>query len=222
MDHAGDGGGTVTSDPAGIDCGSDCTEDYTESTIVTLTANADALSVFIGWSGDCSGTGTCVVTMDSAKSVTATFDTPTLTVTKAGTGSGTVTSDPAGINCGIDCSESYVPGTSVTLTATAAGGGTFAGWSGACTGNGSCVLTVDADKTATAAFISPGSAEKIVYECVGDICVIDADGTGYTNLTNSMGAQDIDRCGHPTAPGSRSRATSPRSTTWIGTTRSSS
>jgi len=192
VDHAGDGGGTVTSDPAGIDCGSDCTEDYAESTIVTLTATAGALSIFTGWSGECTGTGACVVTMDAAKSVTATFDTATLTVTKVGTGSGTVVSDVAGINCGIDCSESYVPGTSVTLTATASGGGTFAGWSGACTGNGSCGLTVDADKTATAAFISPGSAEKIVYECVGDICVINADGTGYTNLTNSMGTQDID------------------------------
>ena len=43
---------------------------------------------------------------------------PTLTVGKSGTGSGTVTSSPAGINCGSDCSEAYASGTSVTLTAT--------------------------------------------------------------------------------------------------------
>ena len=56
--------------------------------------------------------------MDAAKSVTATFtlNAYTLTVAKAGTGSGTVTSSPAGINCGADCSEPYNSGTVVTLT----------------------------------------------------------------------------------------------------------
>jgi hypothetical protein len=75
---AGDGSGTVSSTPAGIDCGSDCTEDFTAGTVVTLTANVDAASTFSGWSGACSGTGDCVVTMDGAKSVTATFDTYTI------------------------------------------------------------------------------------------------------------------------------------------------
>jgi hypothetical protein len=69
-----------------------------------------------------------------ATTVTATFNitTYTLTVTKTGTGSGTVTSSPAGINCGADCNETVNShGTSVTLTAaTAAGGSNFAGWSG--------------------------------------------------------------------------------------------
>jgi hypothetical protein len=60
----------------------------------------------------------------------------TLTVNKAGTGSGTVTSSPAGINCGSTCSASYASGTSVTLSAAAASGSTFAGWSGACSGTG--------------------------------------------------------------------------------------
>ncbi len=70
----GDGSGTVTSDPAGISCGVDCEERYDEDTVVTLTATADASSIFTDWSGGgCSGTGDCVVTMDSYKTVTATF-----------------------------------------------------------------------------------------------------------------------------------------------------
>jgi hypothetical protein len=76
----------------------------------------------------------------------------TLTVTKGGSGSGTVTSVPAGISCGSDCSEAYASGTSVTLTAAPAAGSTFAGWSGACTGTGSCVVTMSAARAVTATF----------------------------------------------------------------------
>lgn len=71
----GTGLGTVTSAPAGINCGVDCTEDYAADTEVTLTASATAGSEFIGWTGGgCAGTGVCVVTMSSAQGVTATFD----------------------------------------------------------------------------------------------------------------------------------------------------
>ena len=75
-----------------------------------------------------------------------------LTVTKGGTGSGTVTSSPAGINCGTDCMENYNSGTMVTLTAAAASGSTFAGWSGACAGTGVCTVTMDGAKSVTATF----------------------------------------------------------------------
>jgi hypothetical protein len=104
---AGAGNGTVTSSPAGINCGMDCSEPYNGGTMVNLTASAAMGSTFAGWSGGgCSGTGVCVVTMTAATTVTATFtpQTFTLTVSKAGTGSGTVTSSPAGINCGVTCS----------------------------------------------------------------------------------------------------------------------
>ena len=77
----------------------------------------------------------------------------TLTVKKAGSGSGTVTGSPGGINCGGSCSASYEEGTKVTLTATPASGSTFAGWTGGgCTGTGSCVVTIAADTTVTATF----------------------------------------------------------------------
>ena len=75
---AGAGFGSVTSDPSGINCGIDCSESYQEGSVVTLTASADTGSVFRGWSGGgCSGTGTCVVTMNANTGVTATFTLPT-------------------------------------------------------------------------------------------------------------------------------------------------
>ncbi|MGH2631305.1 MAG: InlB B-repeat-containing protein, partial [Actinomycetota bacterium] len=73
VSKAGEGSGTVTSDPAGLDCGEDCSEGYEEGTAVTLTATPDEGSTFDGWSGDCTGTGTCEVTMDAPHEVTATF-----------------------------------------------------------------------------------------------------------------------------------------------------
>ena len=80
----------------------------------------------------------------------------TLTVTKLGTGTGTVTSYPSGIDCdpaGTDCSESYDLGTSVTLTAAAGGSSVFTGWNGCDTPAGqNCYLYMDGAKNVTADF----------------------------------------------------------------------
>lgn len=153
---AGTGVGRVTSAPAGIDCGSDCSEPFTTGAVVTLTALPQPGSTFARWSGGgCTGTGTCVVTMSAASSVTATFSSSaySLTVARAGTGVGTVASSPAGINCGSSCSSPYAYGTTVTLTATPATGSSFTGWSGGgCSGTGTCTVSVTAATTVTASF----------------------------------------------------------------------
>ncbi len=79
--------------------------------------------------------------------------TSTLTVSTAGSGNGTVTSSPGGINCGGTCSASFNNGTGITLTAAAAGGSSFTGWSGGgCSGTGTCNLTLNADAAVTATF----------------------------------------------------------------------
>jgi hypothetical protein len=78
---------------------------------------------------------------------------PILTVLKSGTGSGTVTSSPAGINCGDDCSETYTKVQEVKLTAKADANSTFTGWSGGgCSGTKTCTVTVDSEITVTASF----------------------------------------------------------------------
>ncbi len=157
--EAGTGTGAVSSSPAGIACPSTCSANFTSGTVVTLTATPAAGSTFAGWSGACTGTGTCGVTMTAAKAVTATFTASThaLTVTEAGTGTGSVSSSPAGISCPTTCSASFTSGTVVTLTATPAAGSTFAGWSGACTGTGTCSVTMTAAKAVKATFNSSGS-----------------------------------------------------------------
>lgn len=81
-----------------------------------------------------------------------------LTVTKSGTGTGTVTSSPDGINCGSACSASLNANTQVTLTAAPAEGSTFAGWSGACSGTGTCKVTMTGAKNVTANFGGGGTA----------------------------------------------------------------
>ena len=151
----GSGTGTVTSDIAGINCGATCSASFGDGTVVTLTASVSSGSIFTGWSGDCSGTGTCTVTMSAARSVTATFVAAyTLAVTKTGSGTGTVTSDVGGLSCGATCSVDYADGTVVTLTATAASGSRFTGWSGACSGTGTCTVTMSAARNVTAGFIA--------------------------------------------------------------------
>jgi len=127
---SGSGSGTVISAPAGITCGSDCSEVYFSGTPITLTATPAAGSVFAGWSNPSCG----AFNITANTSCTATFNTSStttysLSVTKTGSGAGTVTSTPAGINCGSDCSQSYNSGTAITLWANAAAGSTFVGWS---------------------------------------------------------------------------------------------
>jgi photosystem II stability/assembly factor-like uncharacterized protein len=152
---SGAGGGTVTSSPAGINCGNSCGAPFAPDTLVTLTATPNAFSVFAGWSGACSGTSTCQVSMTQARSVYATFNPSAyylLSVVLDGSGIGTVASSPSGINCGSTCSASFANGTNVTLTPTAPSGSYFAGWTGACTGSGACTVSMTQARNVTAIF----------------------------------------------------------------------
>ena len=168
VSKSGAGSGTVMSAPqgnnGGINCGVTCTDQFSQGMTVTLTATPAAGSVFSGWNGgNCVGTGTCQVTGNVT--VTATFAPPSppntfnVLVATVGTGSGAVTSTPAGINCGAgatSCNGNFQDGTIVTLAATENSGSTFTGWSGGgCPIVGLCVVSTAA--TVTASFDGPVS-----------------------------------------------------------------
>ena len=162
---AGTGGGNVDSADKRIACGNKCSLPYAAGTVVTLVAKANSGSVFAGWTGACTGTSlTCNVTINGANTATAVFNTQaagggggggggTVTPPAAGTvlsvslgKPGTVTSSPAGINCGSVCAATFATGTVVTLTATPLPGQTFTGWSGACGTSLAPVCTVTMSK----------------------------------------------------------------------------
>lgn len=118
----------------------------------------------------------------------------TLTVVKlpcAGTnGSGTVTSDPPGIDCGVTCSGSFTG--SIALTPLADPGSVFAGWSGACSGTGNCTVTMNSDKTVNAQFCKPGliiqpsSANIRIGEKINLQAFYDADGDGSVSAADEV------------------------------------
>jgi hypothetical protein len=168
---AGTGSGVVysTSDrpavsPSQIGCGNICDGYYELGTVVTLTATPDTGSNFTRWDGcDTVSGATCTVTVNAARSVTATFSQQmfTLNVNKTGLllGSGTVTStsSPSSanqINCGSTCSASYAYGTVVTLTATPGLLSLFSGWNGCDSASGTtCKVTMNAARSVTANFL---------------------------------------------------------------------
>jgi Divergent InlB B-repeat domain len=191
--EAGTGTGSVTSAPAGITCPSTCSAGFASGTEITLTATPASGSTFTGWGGaTCEGTGTCTLTISAATSVTANFSAQTsnfaLTVSEAGNGTGTVSSSPAGIACPETCTANFASGTQVTLSAVASSGSSFAGWSGACTGGGSCVVTMTAAESVIATFNS-GSGVTISIPSGGSSTATSTPGgTAYYGLVISGGA----------------------------------
>ena len=97
-----------------------------------------------------------------------------VTVTKSGPGAGTVTSTPAGIDCGATCSAVFDFGTTVTLSAAPAAGSMFAGWSGAfCSGtSATCTVSAEGDVSVGAVFaVTPDFAVTIVPAAPGPFTV---------------------------------------------------
>ena len=202
---AGAGSGTVTSNPSGISCSNaTCSAVFINGNSVTLTAVGAG---FAGWSqgagnaAGCAGTGPCAFTVSSDSSVTATFNPSppvTLSVTKSGGGSGTVTSNPGGISCGISCSVQFAGGTPVTLTATADAGSIFTGWTSVpgnafhCNGTTvDCSMTLNTDTTVTANFV----VQTVSFTLSTAMASAPGNGGGGTSITCSTAG-----AGGPFAP----------------------
>ena len=142
-----------------------CTIFYNPGTVLSMTAQPDPGTVFLGWSGACTGTGACTVTMDQARQVTGTFRGPsrrlTLQVGSVGGGRGGVRNSVNNALCQTTGSPVVcvvtVPqvGTVVTLTAVPQAGSRLLAWSGACSGAGACQVTMSDAVTVGATFGPP-------------------------------------------------------------------
>jgi hypothetical protein len=213
---SGRGAGTVSSSPEGIDCGGTCSAPFDAGTTVTLTAAPDGDSVFGGWSGACTGTDPCVVSIDQAKSVTATFlPLYAVTVTMADATPGTVTSVPAGISCTSGtCSARFVEGTQLQLVPHGVpGASVFGSWSDTCPAGqmcpmivtcpvqgAPCTFTVQGPTSLTAKFLpavtitllrfgtAPGAMTIGGFSCTDASCGVDVAKGSNVAITGSPGA----------------------------------
>lgn len=135
---------------------------YDSGSVVIATALPDSGYTFQEWGGMCSGTApACTVTVFQDDAIVASFKQfPKLSVSRMGTGSGTVASIPAGIACGASCEANFAPGTSVSFSAVPDPGSVFAGWSYGCTGSGPCKISMDGSKNLMATFKAASNALK--------------------------------------------------------------
>ncbi|HZE14982.1 MAG TPA: hypothetical protein VE197_04330, partial [Mycobacterium sp.] len=146
-----------------IDCGPTCEAEFDPGTEVTLKAMPDLGSTVAGWrEGDCEEVlgpagEECKLTITGDTAVTATFVQRKLAIINSGTGSGRITSEPAGINCGITCEATFPDQSEVKLAANADAGSKFGGWDPKeCDSveEGICTVKMTADRHVDAVFNS--------------------------------------------------------------------
>jgi hypothetical protein len=177
----GSASGRVVSNPAGIDCGADCSQNYSSGTLVTLTPLPGTGSVFAGWTGnsDCKDGS---VTMNANKSCTANFALNQALLTVTTNGNGKVDSTAGGMTCTSNCTFGVALGSTITLRATPSTGSSFTGWSGAgCKGTRDCTIKLSTNKSVNASFVGSGSnpTDKIgVYRPSTGEWFLDLDGDG--------------------------------------------
>ena len=175
-----------------ITCGVACTTPqsalYTPGTsllVVPTAAPGSSFRTFTATLGCSGGQAGCPVNMSVAQTVTAQFDlNGLLTVAKSGTGTGTVTSADGYISCGASCTYRYPWNSPSVLTAIAATGSYFTGWTGACSGySTTCTVYGGPDQTATALF-SLNPTVSVTTTGTGGIVT----GNGVISCTSAGGA----------------------------------
>ncbi|MDM8567753.1 tandem-95 repeat protein [Candidatus Halobeggiatoa sp. HSG11] len=143
-----------------------CQQPYATGTDVTLTPTPDAGWVFDGWRGHCGADGN--VTMNDFKSCKAVFvpdDIPQVSLDVSRNGSGSITSQPTGIECKEDCTEDYAQGTEVELVANPEPGFAFTHWSGDCSGiNKTITVLMDQAKSCQANFALDGDGDGVATD----------------------------------------------------------
>jgi hypothetical protein len=173
--------GVISTAVLDINCGALCSKNYSSGSSVVLTATPNAGYTFGSWSGCTSVSGNvCTVLMNSAKSVSATFNQVSYLLTVTPPINGVISTAVLDINCGALCSKNFTSGTNVTLTATPFAGYVFGSWTGCTTTTGnSCTVGMTSAKTVSATFNLSGlslTGLKAYYKLDGNF--IDASGVG--------------------------------------------
>ncbi len=146
---------------------SSCTGYFEDGAGVQLQASAANGWLFAGWSGSCSGSTDCELTMNNVRNVTATFVEATQPLSVSVLGNGTVASNPGGIVCPGTCSTTFVEGNIVELAPIPDPGFELASWGGDCGGTGSCMVTMDQPRNVTATFESTQVPLTVRFEGPG-------------------------------------------------------
>jgi len=148
------GGGKVVSLEPSPDCTATCSVDWNRGTTVQLEGIPTAGKRFVRWSGGCTGTGDCTVTLGGPTSVGAFFAQARFRLSVGVTGKGIVRSTPRGIACTARCGFSFTSYRAVRLSATAAKGWRFVRWTGSCTGKRpACSVPMTKAASARAVFV---------------------------------------------------------------------
>lgn len=217
----GAGSGSVASQPGSIACtltlgstSGNCANVTQLDQIVALTATPSGNSTFNGFGGVCAGKNPCSVTMTQSQTITASFSRAQRTLTiSGGGGNGVVTSAPAGIQCTITsgapsatgCTASFVDGTAVTLSATAAGGFKLSAWGGACSGSMACAFSMTQDQAVRTTFslgtwtvmqipATPllhgiwGSSASQIFAAGSSGTILKSDGQTWSSLSSDASA----------------------------------
>jgi uncharacterized repeat protein (TIGR02543 family) len=187
------GGGTVTSPDGSINCSATCSQSSTVGAAVHLDAAPASGMQFMGWSGACSGTGGCDLTISGDTVVGAAFAavaTVLFHVTPVGAGSGVVTSSPEGLSCPDICGMDVAPGTVVTLIATANVGSQFEGYGGTTCSGTTCSARVTSAATVFANFSAVTAAPALHTLTV-------TDAGGGTVVSNPGGISCPGACSAP-------------------------
>jgi hypothetical protein len=198
------GAGTVTSEPAGISCGPgsiSCGTTVRRHGTLTLTPTPSPSGAFAGWFGACTGTGPCKLAPDEGATVLAVFR-RAHAVTAAVTGAGNVESS-LWPGCTAPCSAVSPSGATVTLRAVAPTAGSFARWSGACTGAApTCVLRTDAPAAVVAVFGAapalPGPGQPVRVTTAGPGRVSGGGISCGVTCAANVGAGTLDLVATPT------------------------
>jgi Divergent InlB B-repeat domain len=138
--------------PTSFECARSCTLELDRGLAATLVAAPRAGARFLHWTGACTGSGSCRVTLDSARTVTAVFGVTTFRLTTSVGGQGKISSTPGGVSCPRRCSAAFKADSSIRLRAAALPGFRFAGWTGSCRGTRPCIVKLNRDRTVRAMF----------------------------------------------------------------------